>query len=437
MSERVSVPGFVMPAPRLRFDAAIPSRAGAQSYQGVAAHGPFDSSKVSLGDGTLLFVFPQAHQELAHRLAKAWLSGVGNFKGFAKMFRVPVATGQALRSLAVQTDLRDPSAAAVAYRKAIADWAAEPREQDPRLALVLVPHSEPWQTDRPYYEAKAAFANLGVPSQMVTLELVNDERQFQWSAANIALASFAKLGGVPWIVEAPAEDEDLIIGIGRREVGPEGNRRRIFGYAVTFVSNGMYRQTWSFTPAADQDTYIARLGQSVEAALRADLDSRPRRLVVHLASRTGSHEIETVQRAMSRAGVTLPVAFLRLDDSTLWDTADVGEDTWVAPKGLVVRLGERRALLHAEELGATGPPEGPLLIELDHRSSVPAAQFDDLVAQVFRLAHANWRGFNARSKPATLVYGEQLAGLVGHLSDVESWNPDLLSNDLRTRPWFL
>lgn len=275
MSERVSVPGFVVPAPRLRFDAAIPSRAGAQSYQGVAAHGPFDSSKVSLGDGTLLFVFPQAHHELAHRLAKAWLSGVGNFKGFEKMFRVPVATGQALRSLAVQTDLSDPSAAAVAYRKAIADWAAEPREQDPRLALVLVPHSEPWQTDRPYYEAKAAFANLGVPSQMVTLELVNDERQFQWSAANIALASFAKLGGVPWIVEAPAEDEDLIIGIGRREVGREGNRRRIFGYAVTFVSNGMYRQTWSFTPAADQDTYIARLGQSVEAALRADLDSRP------------------------------------------------------------------------------------------------------------------------------------------------------------------
>lgn len=437
MSKRTSLPGFVLSPPRLRFDAAIPSRSGARSYQGVAAHGPFDSSKVALGDGTLQFVFPQAHQELAHRLAKAWLSGVGNFKGFAKMFRVPVATGQALRSLAVPTDLRDPVAAAAAYRDAIAHWAAQPRVQDPRLALVLVPHSEPWQTDRPYYEAKAAFANLGVPSQMVTIELVSDERQFQWSAANIALASFAKLGGVPWIVEAPAEDEDLIVGIGRREVGTEGKRRRIFGYAVTFVSNGMYRQTWSFTPAADQETYIARLGQAVEAALRADLDTRPRRLVVHLASRTGVEEIEAVQRAMSRANVTLPAAFLRLDDSTLWDSGDVGEDTWVAPKGLVVRLGERRVLLHAEELGATGPPDGPLLIELDARSTVPAEQFDELVAQVFRLAHANWRGFNARSKPATLVYGEQLAGLVGHLSDVESWNPDLLSNDLRTRPWFL
>ena len=109
----------------------------------------------------------------------------------------------------------------------------------------------------------------------------------------------------------------------------------------------------------------------------------------------------------------------------------------MVPKGLVVRLSERRALLHAEELGSTGPPEGPLLIELDRRSSVGAEHFDELVGQVFRLAHANWRGFNARSKPATLVYGEQLAGLVGHLADVESWNPDLLRSDLRNRPWFL
>lgn len=362
---------------------------------------------------------------------------MGNFKGFAKTFRVPVATGQALKSLAVPTDLRDPAAAAVAYRQAIAGWASEPRAEDPKLALVLVPHSEPWLTDRPYYEAKAAFANLGVPSQMVTIELVGDERQFQWSAANIALASFAKLGGVPWTVEAPAGDDDLIIGIGRREVGPEGQRRRIFGYAVTFISNGMYRQTWSFTPAADEHTYIARLGHAVEAALRADIDAEPKRLVVHLASRTSAQEIDAVQAAMERVGVSLPVAFLRLDDSTLWDSADVGEDTWVVPKGLVVRLSERRVLLHAEELRATGPPEGPLLIELDDRSTVSVVHFDELVGQVFRLAHANWRGFNARSKPATLVYGEQLAGLVGHLADVQSWNPDLLSNDLRTRPWFL
>jgi len=88
------------------------------------------------------------------------------------MFRVPVATGQALKSLPVAADLTDLSAAASAYRDSIGAWSAQQRDADPLLALVLVPHSERWQTDRPYYEAKAAFANLGIPSQMVTTELV-------------------------------------------------------------------------------------------------------------------------------------------------------------------------------------------------------------------------------------------------------------------------
>jgi len=37
------------------------------------------------------------------------------------------------------------------------------------------------------------------------------------------------------------------------------------------------RQTWSFTPAADEATYLERLQEAVEAALDADLDVLPRR----------------------------------------------------------------------------------------------------------------------------------------------------------------
>ena len=80
---------------------------------------------------------------------------------------------------------------------------------------MLVPHSERWETERPYYEAKASFARLGIPTQMVTAELLQNDRKFGWSVASIALAVFAKLGGIPWVVESPAVDKDLIIGVGR------------------------------------------------------------------------------------------------------------------------------------------------------------------------------------------------------------------------------
>jgi len=430
----MGLPGRVLGPVRLRFDAAITSRAGPHAYKGLAAYGPYDNSQVRLGEGSLLFVFPEALREQAREVLKAVVKGVKTYPGFERTFGIPVRMQTAVQPLLVKASLDDLSAAASAYRTAIEGWASTNRAE---LAVVLVPHSGAWEIDRPYYEAKAVLADLGIPSQMVTSELVADERRFPWAVADIALASFAKLGGIPWTVEAPLGDDDLVFGVGRREVGAEGQRRRVFGYAVAFVSNGLYRHIWSVTPSADEDQYAERLQTALTHALREDIDQPPRRIVVHLASRTGWTEIKAVQEAMLAVALDIPVAFLRLDDTSLWDLADTRTDTFAPGKGTVVLLGSRRALLQSEGLTGTGPPDGPILIEMDSRSTVGPEVFDELVAQVFRLAHANWRGFNARSKPATLAYGEQLANLVGHLTDVESWNPNRIPVGLAHRPWFL
>jgi argonaute-like protein implicated in RNA metabolism and viral defense len=355
------------------------------------------------------------------------------------MFRVAL-NNEMITHHSFQANLTDPESVGAAYRCAVEEWAAAPRERAPALAFVVVPRSNRWEVERPYYEAKAALASMGIPSQMVTTELLSDEPRFGWAAANIALASFAKLGGIPWAVEAPAGDSDLIIGVGRQEVGPQGDRTRTFGYAVTFVSNGLYRHTWSMTPAANDEAYVRRLSEAVKGALTddvRDLDEPPKRVIVHLAKKARREEIDAVQQAMVDAGMTLPVAFLRLDDSALWDLADDRQDTWSAARGTVVRLDDRHALLQTEGVTNTGAPGGPLLIGLDARSTVGPEHLDDLVGQVFRLAHANWRTFTGRSKPATILYGEQLAALVGHMSRLGTWSPHTLPIELKNRPWFL
>jgi len=425
-------------APRLSFDPAIPSRTNVQAYHGLRQYGPFDSSRVDLPDHSILFVFPESLRLLARKLVMALRDGYRTFPGFGQMFRVPF-TNNHVESLVIQGNFSSPSAAAASYREEIARWNSASYLNDPKLALVLVPHSERWETDRPYYEAKASFARLGIPTQMVTAELLQNDREFAWSVANIALAVFAKLGGVPWVVDSPADDHDLIIGIGRADIRKDNDSRRIFGYALSFTSNGVYRQTWSFTPAADEETYLERLEEAVTSALTStrDADEPFRRLVVHLGKKTGRREATAAKNAMTKAGVTLPLALMRLDDSSLYDIADGRADTLAPPKGIAVRLSGRQMLLQSEGVSATGAPSGPLLIELDERSDVGPKDLDELVSQTFRLAHANWRAFNARSQPVTLVYGELLARLVGYLEEVATWDPTLLRNDLRDRPWFL
>jgi hypothetical protein len=427
-------------SPYLRFDPAIPGRRNLQSYQGLRLHGPFDSQRVQLAEKSLLFVFPEELRGLSRQLAAVLARGQGSYPGFQQMFSVELDTQTMYDSLSFDADLSDRAAAAAAYREAIANWHQRPGSHEPKLAIVLVPHSERWEVEQPYYEAKASFAQLGIPTQMVTSELVSNPSQFGWAVANIALAAFAKLGGIPWTVEAEADDSDLVIGIGRADVRTSAGYERIFGYALSFIGNGVYRHTWAFQPTVDEDAYEARLEAIIVSALEDETrrDRPPQRLVVHLTRRTGKREVGAVQRAMTRANVELPTAFMRVDSTSLYDLADGNvQSTFGPPKGLGVRLAERRMLLQSEEVSAAGAPDGPLLIELDDRSAVGSEELPELVEQAFRLSHANWRGFNARSQPVTVAYSELLARLAGYLEEVETWRPEFLPKELQERPWFL
>lgn len=246
-------PAHRLPPPRLLFDAAIPSRSHADAFAGMSRWGPYANSEVDLGEGSLLFVFPTSQRVAARGLAKAVIDGVGTYKGFREMFDTPVEKRTAIDHVEVGVALDDPGAPA-AYRTAIEGWAATAGSHVPRLAVVVVPRSDRWETRSVYYESKAAFADLGIASQMVTAELLADGDRSKWAAADIALASFAKLGGVPWLVESP-DDESLVLGVGRSEIRRAGTVERVFGYAVAIVSNGLYRQMWSVVPQSDESVY--------------------------------------------------------------------------------------------------------------------------------------------------------------------------------------
>ena len=90
---------------------------------------------------------------------------------------------------------------------------------------------------------------------MVTSDLIENDEQFSWSVGNIALALFAKLGGVPWLIEVPDADDDLIIGVGRADIPRDDGVERLFGYALSFASNGYYEQVWAFKPAVTEEEY--------------------------------------------------------------------------------------------------------------------------------------------------------------------------------------
>ena len=362
--------GSIMRAPRLRFGEGIPSRSAEQAYAGLRRFGAYSLHEFPREGARFLLVYPKGWKPHAELLRDKLFGGLGNYPGLTGLFGLPLQFDVQIDEFAIEPDGTDTSSGAL-YKRRLDEWAPA-RNHDPDLAIILHPRSDRWETDSAYYAGKVFFGRLSIPTQMVTTELVRDDRQLGWSLANIALASFAKLGGRPWVVDARGDDNDLVIGVGRADVRDGAGRRRIFGYAIAVISNGAYLDLSTFTPAPDEGEYRERLTGAIDEALAIlGPDNKPDRVVIHLAKRTGRSEIDAVEKALEKAGwQQLPTAYLRIDDSSLFEFMDTRELTYAAPKGLAVRLADRRALVQTEGASNFGPARRPLLVELDNRSRV-------------------------------------------------------------------
>ena len=75
----------------------------------------------------------------------------------------------------------------------------------PALALVQVceAHKRLFASDNRYYVTKCHFMHAGVSVQAVRLETIDNSLGRVYSLNNLALAAYAKIGGIPWVISAP------------------------------------------------------------------------------------------------------------------------------------------------------------------------------------------------------------------------------------------
>lgn len=75
----------------------------------------------------------------------------------------------------------------------------------------------------PYDAYKCAFADLNLPSQMISINMVKElgTKNVSYRLQNIILGILSKSGGIPWILESPMDNVDCFIGldVGTQEKG--------------------------------------------------------------------------------------------------------------------------------------------------------------------------------------------------------------------------
>ena len=354
------------------------------------------------------------------------------------------------------------------YRQAIARLLQRlPQRPDIALVQIRASHRTLPAADNPYFVAKVAFMAAGVPVQTVKAETMEaPDRGLPYILNNLALASYAKLGGTPFVMStrAPASHE-LVIGLGASEVreGRLGPKARYVGLTTLFQADGRYL-VWGQTREVAFEDYAKALLESLTGTIRFVREQNNWqagdhvRLVFHVYKPLKHREIEAI-RALVRDLIAgqhqVEFAFLdisRHHDFFLFDPRQAGieyplpgggrslKGIGVPRRGQCRQLGARTALLQlvgADEVKteAQGLPH-PLLIELH-----PNSDFTDLTyltRQVFHFSHLSWRSFFPAEEPVTILYSRLIARALGNLRLVPDWRSDVLTvGSLQNSRWFL
>jgi len=420
----VNLFGEILAPVQLRFNRASKFAVATSPRSGIRRFGPYDVSLFPSGEIKCGLIYPPTMKTQRDALVNGLINGDGsNFPGFASWFR---------RTLNFDPRAERQSAEEQrALRKAANDIA----NQGCDLVFVIVSQ----RNAMAYSQCKSALLCNGVPCQFVTGARLASSMQRPWVLSNIALASYAKVGGTPWVVQDTAGRRELIMGVSRAQDRAE---TFVVGFVTLYNQEGDFLQLHSKAPVIDWGMYVEGLEDLVIDSYEAYESEwgKPESLVIHFHKRPGTREIEAITRAFQHLGLSIPYALVHLNEFSLFRLFDTTHSSYVPQSGLKVGLSRHRALLlldgrEDDQRNRMGAPN-VWDLSIDKRSTMPPDEFPRLVAQIHRFARVNWRGFNARSTPVTVNYSKLICDQVLEIG-LDCWNSMMSTGKLRDKAWFL
>ena len=341
-----------------------------------------------------------------------------------------------------------------AARTALAAAAARDNPWDLGLVQVQRAWRERPASNSPYWSTKAAFLRRDVPVQALSAEMMGmPDFEYACALANVSLATYAKLGGTPFLLMArPSTDHELVFGLGShtRKEGRRGAGERVVGITTVFSSQGNYLLD-ARTAAVPFDRYPAELRDTlVEAVKRVRKEEAWRasdtvRLIFHAFTPLRHETADAVIAAVAGLNLSgVKFAFLHVAEDhpyTLFDhSSPTGKGAYAPERGQAMELSEQEwllALTGRDQVRAAfqGIPD-PVLLRLHEKSTF--RDMRTLTRQICDFACHSWRTYDRARLPITLLYADEIAKQLAGLERTPGWDPDIpVVGAVMRRPWFL
>jgi len=387
----------------------------------------------------LLFAFREEDRAAARRLAISLKGlkqrGQFNFPGYKTLFKTELEIDP---NPIIFHDLSSQS-----MRVALDRAQADPNSSHQIVPIIVLPNGD----ENGYMDQKSHFSHAGLPTQVCTLRILEDEETLKWAIGNLALQVFCKAGGQPWKVR-PTAEKSLIIGISQSHKSKivQGTRciDKHFAFSILTDNSGLFHQIQVLGDDSDHTTYLAALRTNLKHALEQSASSF-KRIVVHTSFKLKRDEINAIRQTTSEVAAATDrskcrFSVIKVNQKNRFFGVNRSVNSLVPFEATRVQLGKGEYLVWFEGIYPGNPNVAKALPGPTHlqflsidKEKVEPAEERELLQDLINLSGANWRGFNAKSAPVSVFYCHLVADLVRNFHERDLPLPAV--QDIK--PWFL
>jgi hypothetical protein len=282
-------------------------------YRGLDHHGPFSRLEFTPNKPRICVICQRDKRGRVEQMVRKFLDGMQVGTG-AEPFKAGLVGKYRLAGAQTEFFLAD-NADVDSYRKACQAAIEKGVEDSVRWALALIQIDESFHqlngTVNPYYVAKAIFLTHQVPMQVFEMETAGfPPSQLAYALNNMALATYSKMGGIPWLLKAsPTIAHELVVGLGSAVIKSSrmGQQKRFVGITTIFTGDGNYRFS-NVSKAVPFDSYSSELLESLRkiiTRLKSELNWQSKehvRLIFHVFKPFKNAEASAVRELMNELG---------------------------------------------------------------------------------------------------------------------------------------
>lgn len=413
--------GEIIERPILRFNYSSNYAIDYNNRQGLKKFGPYDTLLFNKSEIKCGLIYFEGSENIKKEFIDKISQGENLFDGFNNLFKIQLSfvTEQRIKSES-ENELKN-------VLKSIIN------EDVDLVFFIEKSHRSPL-----YSLLKSKLLANGITSQVVVESKLSNDAQRPWILENIALASYAKVGGTPWVISNPISKNQLVLGFSRATDG----KSYLVGFVVLFTHEGDFLFLNSSAPVIEWDDYIKSLERLITDAIEEyeRVKGKPDEIILHFNKRPGKRELEAIEKALKQFNSKINFALIHINEYSNFRIFDTAHRTYIPESRLIVNLSKYEVLMlldgrEGDRRKKIGVPR-VLDITLDKRSTYPIEIFPELIRQISDFSYLNWRGFNAKAIPVTINYSHLISRLVVEIGK-DNWNQLIASGKLRDKSWFL